>query len=114
MLLFSHKKMFPSVSHFSTAIFGGVVSFEFEQRIFLFVKVASVESIPGIRTESLVHFYDILVRNAFGNYRTILKEVAYSPVMGTMANYLNSRSLGYSWRQHEDGGLDYPDEVCVG
>lgn len=32
-------------------------------------------------TEEFVAYYDIFVRRAFGNYRDILKEVAYSPVM---------------------------------
>ncbi len=32
-------------------------------------------------TEIFLQFYDIFVRRAFGNYRDILKEVAYSPMM---------------------------------
>lgn len=37
-------------------------------------------------------YYDIFVRNAFGNYRDILKEVSYSPVMAGMLSYHGSRS----------------------
>ncbi len=31
--------------------------------------------------EIFLQFYDIFVRHAFGNYRDILREVAYSPMM---------------------------------
>lgn len=31
-------------------------------------------------TEIYFNYYDIFVRNAFGNYRDILKEVSYSPM----------------------------------
>ena len=30
------------------------------------------------QTEDWVNFYDIFVRNAFGNYRDVVKEVAFS------------------------------------
>ena len=36
----------------------------------------------GGEQEGLANYYDILVRNAFGNYRTLLEEVTLSPVMG--------------------------------
>ena len=73
--------------------------------------MANVHSGTRIGTEALLQFYDIFVRNAFGNYRLLLKEVVYSVVMGNMLNYLNSRSLGFRWRQRESAGLGYPDEV---
>jgi len=36
----------------------------------------------GIPANALAAYYDILVRNAFGNFRDILEEVTLSPVMG--------------------------------
>lgn len=36
----------------------------------------------------MTNYYDILVRNAFGNYRQLLEEITLSPVMGT---YLSMR-----------------------
>jgi cullin-associated NEDD8-dissociated protein 1 len=45
-------------------------------------------------TELWANYYDIFVRNAFGNYRDVMREVSYSPVMATMLTYLNSRSIG--------------------
>ena len=41
-------------------------------------------------------YYDILVRNAFGCYRTIMKEVAFNPVMGASLTYRDSQSYAYS------------------
>jgi cullin-associated NEDD8-dissociated protein 1 len=38
-------------------------------------------------------YYDIFVRNAFGNYFDIMKEVSYSPMMATMLSYLGSVSF---------------------
>ena len=38
-------------------------------------------------------FYDIFVRNAFGNYRDVLKEVSYSVPMGQYLTFLYSKSM---------------------
>ena len=49
-------------------------------------------------------YYDIMVRNAFGNLRDVLREVSYSPAMGAWLTYSGSRSYAY-------GGLRrWPDE----
>ena len=50
-------------------------------------------------TESLVKYYDIFVRHAFGNFRDVLKEVAYSPIMGKMLSYRASKSSAYLWKR---------------
>ena len=47
------------------------------------------------RTEVFLHYYDIFVRNAFGNYRDVLREVSYSPLMAENLSYLQSRSAAY-------------------
>ncbi|KAL7567214.1 hypothetical protein ACA910_021201 [Epithemia clementina (nom. ined.)] len=60
-------------------------------------------------TEAFGNYYDIFVRNAFGSYRDVLKEVAYSPVMGLMLTYMDSKSTGYRWLQ-KVGTLEYPNE----
>jgi cullin-associated NEDD8-dissociated protein 1 len=52
--------------------------------------------------ELWVNYYDIFVRNAFGNYRDLLREVTYSPVRGDYLSYRDSKSLD------RDGS--YPDE----
>jgi hypothetical protein len=60
-------------------------------------------------TEPFVVFYDILVRQAFGNYRDILKEVSYSPMMAEMLTYRQSKSMAYV--QDRDNIRDvFPDE----
>jgi len=45
-------------------------------------------------TEAFIKYYDIFVRHAFGNYLDILKEVAYSPIMGENLSYIGSISVG--------------------
>ena len=59
-------------------------------------------------TEVFVYYYDIFVRHAFGNYRDVLKEVAYSPVMGRMLSYLDSRSTNWVWIS--ESRIEYADE----
>eukprot|EP00928_Gymnodinium_smaydae_P003202 TRINITY_DN1113_c0_g1_i8.p1 TRINITY_DN1113_c0_g1~~TRINITY_DN1113_c0_g1_i8.p1 ORF type:complete len:1938 (+),score=261.64 TRINITY_DN1113_c0_g1_i8:71-5815(+) len=54
------------------------------------------------QTEIFANYYDIFVRHAFGNFRDILQEVTYSPVMG---DYLSS-----SGNSAFDFNSFYPDE----
>ena len=39
----------------------------------------------------VAYYMDVLNRNAFGNYRTLLEEVTYSPSMAQFLTYLNNR-----------------------
>jgi uncharacterized protein (DUF1800 family) len=39
---------------------------------------------------TVAHYQDILVENAFGNYRDLLEEVTYSPAMGIYLTYLQN------------------------
>lgn len=49
------------------------------------------------------HYYDILVRNAFGNFKTLLTEITYHPVMGVYLSHL--------WNRRSDPSLNrFPDE----
>ena len=41
-------------------------------------------------TEPLANYYDILVNEAFGNYRTLLERVTLSPVMGLYLSHLRN------------------------
>ena len=54
---------------------------------------------PDTISESDAHmqFYDIFVRNAFGNYRDILRQVAYSAQMGEMLTYTGNESIDRQW-----------------
>jgi len=51
-------------------------------------------------TEIYLSYYDIFVRHAFGNYRDILREVAYSPLMSHMLTYFESKSTEYIWKTY--------------
>lgn len=48
-----------------------------------------------------VNWYDILVRNAFGNFRNLLQDVTLSPKMGDYLTYVNNRKAN---------GAQLPDE----
>lgn len=61
------------------------------------------------RTEIYNNYYDIFVRNAFGNYRDILREISYSPLMGETLSYQNSKSHRYIY-QKENKQIARADE----
>ncbi len=46
-------------------------------------------------SEVFVYYHDIFVRNAFTNFKDILREVAYSPLMAVNLSYLTSKSMAY-------------------
>jgi uncharacterized protein (DUF1800 family) len=45
----------------------------------------------GNPTSMVSQYHDILLRNAFGNYRTLLREMSVSPIMGTYLTLVNSK-----------------------
>ncbi len=45
----------------------------------------------GDPTAMVSQYQDILLRNAFGNYRTLLREMSVSPIMGTYLTLVNSQ-----------------------
>lgn len=49
--------------------------------------------------EWFLYYYDIFVRNAFGNYRDILKEISFSPIMAENLSFLRSKSSAYLWEK---------------
>lgn len=50
------------------------------------------------RTELWLNYYDIFVRNAFGNFRDVLREVTYNPLMGRYLTNTGSSSFDYNGR----------------
>jgi len=58
---------------------------------------------PAVDTRGAASWYDMLQRNAFGNFRTLLEEVTLHPMMGRYLTYLGN--------QKEDAaGTRTPDE----
>ena len=56
------------------------------------ILVVSVNSAGlGGRPYALPTYYDVLVRNAFGNYRQLLEEITLNPAMGAYLNMLQSQ-----------------------
>ena len=52
--------------------------------------VSDVQQTLGNAQLGLANYYDILRRNAFGNYRTLLQEVTTNPVMGVYLSMLQN------------------------
>jgi len=57
--------------------------------------------------DSVLQYYDIFVRHAFGSYRDILKKVAFSESMGNFLSSRDNKSYQYSKSQNMDA---FPDE----
>lgn len=54
---------------------------------------------------ALANYYDMLMNNAFGNYRTLLDNMTYHPAMGEYLTFLNNHATDIA-----DGRQVYPDE----
>jgi hypothetical protein len=50
----------------------------------------------------MAYYYDILINNAFGNYRTLLEKVTLSPAMGVYLNMIGNRRADSSQNVHPD------------
>lgn len=50
-------------------------------------------------------YYDILVRNAFGNFRDILLETSYSPLMAEHLTYVKSKSHAFVYADEDKVSL---------
>lgn len=55
-----------------------------------------------------LNYKDIFVSNAFGNYRNIIREVTYSPMMAEMLSHLDQASAMYTLLK--EGRVSRPDE----
>ena len=62
--------------------------------VFALSQVMPTSLLADIR-KSLIHasFKDILVKNAFGNYRDILQEITYSTLMGEWLTYAGNEKF---------------------
>lgn len=63
---------------------------------------ADGESPLASRGEALAFYYDILARNAFGNYRTLLDEVSRSPTMGLYLSHQGNRKADLDKKTRPD------------
>jgi len=70
--------------------------------------ISSPSIVAKLHSEPFLNYYDILVRNAFGNYFHVLKEIAFNPEMAENLSFLNSQSSAYMLENNL--GLGYPDE----
>lgn len=56
----------------------------------------------GDPTAMVQQYNDIITRNAFGNYRTLLREMSVSPIMGTYLTLVNSKKAQASAQPDEN------------
>lgn len=83
-------------------LFGGD---QLRQRVawgFAQIFVVSDKSGKWKEVEAWQAYYDIFVRHAFGNFRDMLREVSYSPMMANYLTMLENKGYAYS--------STYPDE----
>jgi uncharacterized protein (DUF1800 family) len=53
--------------------------------------ISDVDSALNGTADGVASYYDLLVNDAFGNFRTLLQDVTLSPVMGTYLNMLQNQ-----------------------
>src|SRR5690606_19067697 len=71
--------------------------------------VVSLVTDLGGNSFALSSYYDVLVKNAFGNYRDLLYDVTMHPCMGFYLSHLNNPRAIPSENIHPDG--NYAREV---
>ncbi len=59
----------------------------------------------GNNPYAMSDYYDILLKNAFGNYRSMLDSITYSPAMAVYLTYMNNHATATV-----NGNLVFPDE----
>ncbi|MEM9738685.1 MAG: DUF1800 family protein [Pseudomonadota bacterium] len=55
------------------------------------IVVANGDSVGGINSRATAFYADALARNAFGNYRDVLQDVTYTPLMAEYLTYMRNR-----------------------
>ena len=72
------------------------------------ILVITEQQVESDETEVFLTYYDIFVRHALGNYKDVLTEVSFSPMMADMLTFLETKSFEYSLRT--TGREVFPDE----
>lgn len=73
------------------------------------ILVVAPSALGDPHTEASLQYYDIFVRNAFGSYRDIMKEVSFSEKMARMLSSVRNKSYQYNLSRRRPA---FPDEVC--
>lgn len=58
--------------------------------------VISSNAPPGNYTRGMANYYDLLSRNAFGNFRNLLEDVTLSPMMGLYLTHIYNRKENFN------------------
>jgi len=69
--------------------------------------VSENNAVLTYQPSALAFYYDLLAKNAFGNFRTLLEEVTLSPAMGVYLSHLRNRKGSYNAQGVQ---TSFPDE----
>jgi len=69
--------------------------------------VSENNAVLTYQPSALAFYYDLLAKNAFGNFRTLLEEVTLSPAMGVYLSHLRNRNGTYNAQGVQ---TSFPDE----
>jgi len=64
--------------------------------------VSDVSQVLRVSQQPMANYYDILLRNAFGNYRDLIEEVTLSPMMGLFLSMLQNAKADPSTNTRAD------------
>ncbi len=62
----------------------------------------------------IVHYYDMLLGNAFGNYRSLLGDVSLHPVMGVFLSHVNNAKATATTEPDENYGREVQQLFSIG
>lgn len=71
-------------------------------------------NIYDVQQPAVAHYYDLLLDDAFGNYRTLLQDVSLSPFMGHWLNMLGSNGGSSTVRADENFARELMQLFTVG
>jgi uncharacterized protein (DUF1800 family) len=78
------------------------------------ILVISQDSNLDDDNDGVAAYYDILVRNAFGNYRQLLEEVTLSPMMGTYLSMIRNQKPSTSQQPDENYAREIMQLFTIG
>jgi len=76
------------------------------------VVVSDLDSGLNMEPVLMAEWSDLLVRNALGNYRTLIAEATRSPAMGRYLTHFRNRRFGIVPRCRDNSGGGAPDVAC--
>ena len=113
-LLFPHSTANGKSMAWYTAVLGAPD--QLRHRVAFALSQILVVGVEGLgkpdETELWLNWYDIFVRNAFGSYRDLLKQVSFSPLMSHYLTFHGNKAYAYA-KTHPDENYAREIMQCV-